>query len=70
MEKRNQLHLPRKRVDKEGNIRKRIYIKSGNSTMLLAKDVTENAALAFDTACRNYASRLGIKLQCKLICTQ
>ncbi len=70
MRKQNQLYPPQKKVDEQGNVRKRIFVKSGNSTILLAKDVTENAAIALDAALHNYANRLGIKLLIKLICVQ
>lgn len=62
----NQVNPPlpkKKRVDNLGNSRKRVYIKSGNATMLLCKGLTDNGAKVFINHMQNYAERLGTKIE-------
>lgn len=57
MYKQNQNHPPRKKKltkDVNGNDRNRLWIKDGNTTMLLTKDITKNAAQALETRIRSF----------------
>lgn len=68
----NQIHPPlprKKRVDAQGNDRRRLYFKSGNSTMLLCQGITENAAKVISNNLNNMCTKLGTKLEGKLIWT-
>lgn len=67
----NQLHPPRKK-NKEGvqlNVRKRIYYKSGNSSMLLCKDATIPASKVLISSIRDNMKKLGLKLEGNFIIT-
>ena len=69
----NQEHPPlpkKKRVDAQGNNRKRIYFKSGNSSMLFCKGLTENGYKALVSSLNDLANKLGTKIEGNLICTQ
>lgn len=69
----NQINPPlpkKKRVDNLGNSRKRVWVKSGTSTMLLCKGLTVNAAEALILSIRNYAERLGTTVECEFRITQ
>ena len=69
---KNQLHPPlpkKKRVDVAGNDKRRVYFKSGNSTMLLAKGLTENGAKVVQNVLENILTDLGTKLEGRLIWT-
>lgn len=64
--KQNQVHPPRPkkmRVDTLGNDRRKIFFKSGNSTMLFCKDLTENGARAMSIRLTEHLKRLGTKLE-------
>lgn len=72
MKKVNQIHPPapkNKRVDSLGNSRKRVYLKSGNSTMLFCKGLTENGVKALEVNLNEMLYKLGVKLEGKLIST-
>ena len=69
----NQEHPPlskKKRVDSCGNDRKRVYFKSGNSSMLFCKGITENGYKALVSSLNDLANKLGTKIEGNLICTQ
>lgn len=69
----NQLNPPlpkRKRVDGLGNDKRRLWLKAGNSTMLVCKNVTENAAKVISESLRELCEKLGTKLEGNLICTR
>jgi hypothetical protein len=69
----NQEHPPlpkKKRVDAQGNDKKRIYFKSGNSSMLFCKGITENGYKALVSSLNDLANKLGTKIEGNLICTQ
>lgn len=69
----NQEHPPipfRKRVDAQGNDKKRIYFKSGNSSMLFCKGLTENGYRALVASLNDIAIKLGTRIEGTLICTQ
>ena len=69
----NQVHPPRpkhREVDSNGNVRKRIYCKCGNSSMLLAKNVPIPSAKVYISSMRENAKKLGINLELNMIITQ
>lgn len=71
--RKNQTHPPlpkKKRVDAMGNSRKRIWIKSGTSTTLLCKGVTDNGAKALISQIQDFAEKLGTKIECSFLITQ
>ena len=58
----NQIHPPRprhRRVDAQGNDRRRFVAKSGKSTMILAEGLTDNACKALESSFRNSIAKLG-----------
>ena len=70
---KNQEHPPlpkKKRVDSCGNDRKRVYFKSGNSSMLFCKGITENGYKALVSSLNDIATKLGTHIEGTLICTQ
>lgn len=73
MKTTNQLNPPlpkRKRVDKLGNDRRRAYFKSGNTTVLLCENITENAARALSNHLEDLCIKLGTKLEGHIIWTR
>lgn len=54
----------KKRVDSKGNDRRRVFAKSGTATLLIAKGLTLNAALAFTEKMRENAENLGGRCVC------
>ena len=60
----------KKRVDAQGNERKRVFAKSGTATLLLAKNLTQNAAIVFTEKIREHANRLGGECCCDFIITK
>ena len=63
---KNQLIRQRKdksSVDKIGNPRFRLFLKEGNSTMLLAKGLTKNQILILTTRIKNDLETYGSKLE-------
>lgn len=57
--------LPKgKRVDSQGNDRRRVFAKSGTATLLIAKNLTLNAAIAFTEKMRENARNLGGECCC------
>ena len=54
----------RKRVDARGNDRRRVFAKSGTATLLIAKNLTLNAAMAFTEKMRENAQNLGGECCC------
>ena len=69
---KNQLHPTppkKKRVDAQGNARCRIFAKSGNATLGLAKGLTRPAADALINSLTDNVERLGGKLECDFIIT-
>lgn len=70
---RNQEHPPlpkRKRVDAQGNNRKRMFFKKGDASMLFCKGITEEAARAFENSMRDTAKKLGVTIEGNFIITQ
>lgn len=50
-------------VDSVGNKRYRVFLKDGNSTMLLAKGLTKNQILILTTRIKNDLETYGSKLE-------
>lgn len=70
---KNQQNPPlpkRKRVDAQGNSKKRIFAKSGTATLLLVSGITDNAAIVFIQELQNNAERLGGKVECNFLVTR
>lgn len=67
----NQLHPPKKKNKEEVqlNIRKRIYYKDGNSSMLFCKDITVPASKVLIKSIRDNMKKLGVKLNGNFIVT-
>ena len=67
----NQLHPPRKKNKEEVqlNIRKRIYYKDGNSSMLFCKDATIPASKVLISSIKDNMKKLGLKLEGNFIVT-
>lgn len=63
--------VPRyQRTDDNGNDRRRMYYKDGNSTMLLCKDITKNAAAVAANSIRDIFTKLGATMQGNIIITK
>ena len=70
---KNQQNPPlpkRKRVDAQGNSKKRVFAKSGNATLLLVSGITDNAATVFIQELQNNAELLGGKVECNFLITR
>lgn len=70
MANKNQQNPPlpkKKRVDSQGNDKRRVFAKSGTATLLLVSGLTENAAFAFVKSFRENAERLGGKVECNFL---
>lgn len=64
--KQNQEHPTppkRKRVDAQGNHRRKMFYKDGTSTMLFCENITDNSAKALEERIRLYAEALGVKIK-------
>ena len=70
----NQIHppIPKKRsgADASGNPYKRIWVKSGTSTMLLCKGLTKEGCQVLINSISDNVQRLGTKLECTFMITQ
>jgi len=70
----NQIHppIPKKRsgTDASGNPYKRIWVKSGTSTMLLCKGLTKEGCQVLINSISDNALKLGTKLECTFMITQ
>ena len=70
MRERNQNHPPlpkKKRVDVQGNDKRRVFVKSGNATMMLAKGLTKNACDILESKIVNAIKDLGGKCTCNFL---
>lgn len=66
----NQEHPPlpkKKRVDAQGNNRRRFAAKSGNATLVLAKGLTDNACKALEDGLRASVAKLGGNIECNFV---
>lgn len=64
---KNQQNPPlpkKKRVDSQGNSKKRIFCKSGTATLLLASGLTENASKILLNSLQENTKKLGGKVEC------
>lgn len=68
----NQLHPPRKKNRKKVdlNVRKSVYYKDGDSTMLFCKDVTIPMSKLIVRNIKTSLERLGVSMKGNLIITQ
>ena len=69
---KNQLHPTppkKKRVDAQGNARCRVFAKSGNATLGLAKGLTRPAAALLIKSITDNCSKLGGETQCEFVIT-
>lgn len=60
----NQVHSPlpkKKRVDGQGNDLRRLWLKDGNTTMLITKDLTENGCKVIINSINTAMVKLGKK---------
>lgn len=62
IKKQNQVHPPKKnQMDTKGNDKKRLWLKDGNTTMLIAEGLTENACKCVIDTLSNVLVSLGKK---------
>ena len=68
----NQLHPPRKknREKVDLNVRKRIFYKSGECSMLFCKDITVPASKVLISSIKDTMSKLGVNLNGNFIVVQ
>ena len=60
--------LPKKRrVDSKGNDTRRVFAKSGTATLMVAKNLSLNAALVFTEKMRENAKALGGEVCCDFV---
>lgn len=70
MKTRNQEHPPlpkNKTTDNKGNVRKRVFAKSGTATLMLASGLTKPACDILETKFRNMVEELGGKVECSFL---
>lgn len=67
----NQLHPPRpkSRRDVDLNVRKRVYYKDGDSSMLFCKDITIPASKVLIESIKDNMKKLGVQLKGHFIIT-
>lgn len=73
MKKANQPHPPlpkKKRVDALGNDKRRLWLKDGNSTMLFASGLTENACKVVIESVNSTLDKLSTKTKPKFLITR
>jgi hypothetical protein len=57
--------LPKKkRVDSQGNDRRRLIAKSGNATLIIASGITGNGCTALERTIRDCITKLGGTCEC------
>lgn len=64
---RNQQNPPlpqRKRVDAQGNDRRRLIVKSGNATLIIASGLTKQACDVLEATIRGSITNLGGTCEC------
>ena len=63
----NQRHPPlpkKKRVDAQGNDRRRFIVKSGNATLIIASGLTKEACDVLESTIKGSITNLGGKCEC------
>jgi hypothetical protein len=64
----NRPPLPKKkRVDVQGNDKRRVFVKSGNATMMLAKGLNKNACDILESKIVNAIKDLGGECTCSFL---
>lgn len=71
LHKQNQIHNPQKRnKDNLGNDSNRLWVKSGNTTMLLTKGITKSAATVLEKRIKSFIEACGLKLEVSFLITK
>lgn len=71
MKTQNQIHNPQKKSkDNLGNDRNRLWLKSGNTTMLLTKDITKSAAAVLEERTKSFLKSCGLKMEVSFLITK
>lgn len=71
MKKTNQIHNPQKKSkDKLGNDRNRLWLKSGNTTMLLTNGITKSAATVLEEKIKTFLSACNLKMEVTFLITK
>lgn len=71
MRKQNQIHNPQKNSkDNLGNDFNRLWIKDGNTTMLLTKGITKSAATVLEKRIKSFIDACGLKLEVSFLITK
>ena len=66
----NQQHPPlpkKKRVDAQGNDKRRFFVRSGNATLMLAKGLTKEACDILANKISNFVEDLGGEVTCDFV---
>ena len=69
----NQIHPPRKKnvtKDRLGNDRNRLWLKDGNTTMLLTKDITSSAAHVLERLFKTFLDSNKLKTSLTFLITK
>lgn len=66
----NQHPQGKKKTDAQGNVRKRVFLKSGNSTMLFCSGLTKPGAEYLIKRVQSLLKSLGTRLEGSFIITQ
>lgn len=67
---KNQLNPPspkKRRVDALGNDKRKVFVKSGTATLMLAKGLTENAAKVLTNKVQKAIESLGGTCECSFL---
>lgn len=71
MKKVNQIHNPQpKTKDKLGNDRNRLWLKSGNTTMLLTSGITKSAATVLEEKIKSFLKACNLKMEVTFLITK
>lgn len=71
MKQQNQIHNPQKHPkDNLGNDRNRLWLKSGNTTMLLTKGITKSAATVLEERTKSFLKNCGLKMEVSFLITK
>lgn len=60
---KNQLHSAKRKTDNKGNVKRKLFVKDGNSTMLFCKNITDNGVKALCSAIYRFAEQLGVEIE-------
>ena len=71
MKQRNQIHNPQKSSkDNLENDKNRLWVKSGNTTMLLTKGITKSAAHVLEERIKSFLKGCELKLEVTFLITK